>query len=155
MSPPAHADGTKSPIARFTVLPVAMFMTRSVVVTVPPQVSSAVGMVTYASWLLSAEKSSSPAKFLPESAYVWVTTPAEAMRIASVAFVPAKHTDSSAGPRSLSGHDVVDVTVVSPSETGSTTAEYADCICISNAPQPQPPCGTRANAMPEAVQPTR
>ena len=30
ISPSAHAEGTKSPIARLTTLPVAMFMTRSV-----------------------------------------------------------------------------------------------------------------------------
>jgi len=31
-------------------------------------------------------------------------------------------------------------------------AEYADCICMSNEPQPHPPVSTRANAMPEDVQ---
>ena len=34
-------------------------------------------------------------------------------------------------------------------------AEYADCICMSKLPQPQPPTGTRAKAMPESVQLTR
>jgi hypothetical protein len=52
---------------------------------------------------------------------------AVARRISSVApllLFCSKHTDSRAGPRSLSGHEVLAVTVVSPPETGSMMAEY-------------------------------
>ena len=56
------------------------------------------------------------------------------------------------GPTALSGHDPLAVRGVTTSLTGLMVAEYADCICMSKEPQPHPPVGTRANAMPEDVQ---
>ena len=65
---------------------------------------------------------------------------------------PAKHAVSMPGPTALSGQSASAVSAVTTSVTGLMVAEYADCICMSNEPQPQPPVGTRANAMPEDVQ---
>src|ERR1017187_2611125 len=148
----AHAAGAHSPSARVTAVPVARLRTRSVDVHCPPQVSSEAGMVTYATAAPAGENTASPATLAPDIAKLWRTTPPLLTRSPVVLVVPVKHAVAMPGPTALSGHDGSAVNAVTTSVTGLMLAEYADCICMSNDPQPQPPVGTRANAMPDDVQ---
>src|ERR1700681_1667248 len=113
-------------------------------------------MVTYASAPPVGANTASPARLVPERLKLWRTVPAEAMRIALVAVDgEAKHTVSVPGPTLLSGQEGSAVSVVTVPDAGLGVAEYADCICMSKDPQPHPPDGTRANAIPEAFQAIR
>ena len=120
--PPGHSFACKPVICVARTEPELISSRCSVVGNaLDPHPASAVGTVSYASVVPSAENTPSPPTFFPESASCDVIRPAVTMRSVSAApeLMPWKHPVAIPAPSAVSGQLVLDVRSVRLSEPGS------------------------------------